>query len=227
MKMYTVDDFQSDGCQTCCCENVAAKPGTIEKITINYAPWAVPIGRLHCDPQFQLEQMQTCPTNGGQPQVTAPIRFNTDISEPIIDDLSANVTEPDLVFKQLPLYGPHHGTLALAKDGKFTYTPNIGYVGPDRFFFSATNVSAQTSTFEVMIGVAYDVTTVAETPHVSIDPASVVCNERYAVTSFALRVSPAADMCEVWRLTVMQNALDCQCICYNRTDCFDIRMVKC
>ena len=55
----------------------------------------------------------------------------------------------------------------------------------------------------------------------------MVCNERYAVTSFALRVSPAADMCEVWRLTVMQNALDVGKICYNRTDCFDIRMVKC
>ena len=41
MKMYTVDDFQSDGCQTCCCENVAAKPGTIER-SHQLHPWARP-----------------------------------------------------------------------------------------------------------------------------------------------------------------------------------------
>ncbi len=230
MKMYTVDDFQKDGCQTCCCENIAVKPGTTEKVVVNYAPWAVPIGRLHCNPTFALEQMQTCPTASSDPQVPLPVKFTTPVSTMLAGDLKTMVTDPAagvMTFKALPLYGPWHGALVLDPDGSFDYTPITGYEGEDRFYATASNASGST-TFEVMIGVGIaDLTTIKPTPHVSVDPGAVVINERYFTASFPVRVSPAADFCEVWRLTVLQNALDCDCICYNRTDCFDIRMVKC
>ena len=66
--------------------------------------------------------------------------------------------------KAAPLYGSTPRHARIAKDRKFTYTPGIGYVGPDRLLLSATSVSAQTSDFEVMIGVAYGNDHIAETP---------------------------------------------------------------
>jgi len=225
--MYTVDQFTTNSCNVCCCEDVGVKPGTSIKLTINYAPWAVPIGRLHCLPSFSLEQMETCSPNSGQPNVIEPVRFATPINTDLVDDLKTVATEPDVTFKRTPLYGPWHGTVVINLDGTFTYTPLPGYTGEDRFYVTASFPNTKSTTFEVMVGVGIDETKIKPTPHVWVDEASVHLNERQYIASFALRVSPAADMCEVWRLSVMQNAIDCDCSCYNRIDCFDIRMVKC
>ena len=43
---------------------------------------------------------------------------------------------------------PMHGSLSVAPDGSFTYTPTAGYIGPDSFTYTATD------------GVAFDQTTV-------------------------------------------------------------------
>ena len=62
-------------------------------------------------------------------------------------------------------------------------------------------------------------------PHISIGPA--VVDQRWFTVYFPVTVSPAASTCEIWRLTVLQAALDCDCTCYTRTDCFDIGIAKC
>ena len=33
----------TNGCVKCCCERIALKPGTTTKVSLGYAPWAVPI----------------------------------------------------------------------------------------------------------------------------------------------------------------------------------------
>jgi hypothetical protein len=238
MKMYTVDHFSTDACNTCCCEVVGVKPGTSVKVTINYAPWAVPIGRLHCLPQFALEQKKTCPeqTIGNLPPgpIEALSRYSmavlTTVGPPLEGDLKDNIIDPEsdapLTFKALPFHGPQYGKLVVNEDGTFEYTVIPNFKGEDRFFASVSD-GTHTTVFEVGIAVGTDMAAMKPTPHVYVDQATINTNERQYLASFAVRASPAADMCEVWRLTVMQYAIDCECSCFNRADCFDIRMVNC
>jgi len=231
MMHFTVESFQpADSCQKCCCEKLGLKPGTTSKVSVGYAPWAVPIGQLHCVPQFALEQRETCPTQPSGPAAnTDPISYDVTVNTPINIDLAMVIEPAPLTFKVMPLYGPLHGkvqpVVAYVNDGKLTYTPAMNYTGPDRFFITATDASGHSKVFEVLIGVGVSGDTVVPTPHVSVGPASV--DNRYYIVSFAVTVSPAAAECEVWRLTVLQAALDCDCTCFTRTDCFDIRIVTC
>jgi len=230
MYHFTADDMQQGNpCAVCCCQDIGVKPGSTSKISVNYAPWGVPIGRLHCQPSFDLEQKETCGTNTGGPLLPAdPIRFDTPINATLNGDLKAMVTDPGggtLTFKPLSLYGPSNGTLDLDPTGLFIYKPNPGYTGADRFFASATSPNGKTTNFEVLVGVDIVGQVLENTPHVSVVSSTV--NYQYYTASFAVKVSPAADLCEIWRLTVKMQALDCDCTCYDRTDCFDIRMVKC
>jgi Bacterial Ig domain len=234
MMHFTVEATNpTESCVKCCCENLSLKPGSIERVTVGYAPWAMPIGRLHCDPSFSLEQMETClaPTQGNSPpQVTGDPRFTTPLNTALDIDLRTIVSDLEndpLTFKVLPLYGPKHGSLVFPEDGNIDYTPHQNFKGVDRFFASMSDGHNNPVIFEVMIGVGVPNTALVATPSVSIDTKGVYVDERYFAVNFPIRVSPAAQTCEVWRLTVLQGALDCECVCYARTDCFDIRIVKC
>jgi hypothetical protein len=236
MLQFTVDDTQAaviDNCVKCCCENISFKPGTINKVSVGYAPWVIPIGRLHCVPQFVLEQMQTCPASAGgnlPPQPAAKVSFETLSGNTIAGDLTVQVTDPEgdpLTFKHLTMYGPTHGKLTFYPNGMFEYTPDIGYVGVDRFHASVNDGINAPVVFEVVIGVRTAVLDFSVTPHVSIDTSGIQVNDRYCTVSFPVKVSPAAQLCEIWKLTVLQGAIDCDCVCYSRSDCFDIRIVKC
>lgn len=232
MMHFTVEDPQpnASGCIKCCCEKLSLKPGTTSKVSVGYAPWAVPIGQLHCAPQFMIEQMETCPVPVGAnmpPAATSEVKFSTAVNALLESDLKLMITDPEaaaLTFKLLPLYGPKHGKLDLKADGTFSYMPTTNFTGEERFYVSASD-GTNTAIFEVMIAVGIDAGTVTPTPHISIGPA--VVDQRYFTVYFPVTVSPAAQLCEVWRLTVLQAALDCDCQCYTRTDCFDIGIAKC
>ncbi len=47
--------------------------------------------------------------------------------------------------------GPAHGTLALAADGTFTYTPTAGFRGPDSFIYAAADDAGVIGEAEVML----------------------------------------------------------------------------
>jgi hypothetical protein len=232
MLHFTVDDQQasSGGCVTCCCEKMSLKPGTTSKVSVGYAPWAVPIGELHCAPQFMIEAMDSCPpvvSNNLPPAAVADVKFSTAKNVQLDNDLKNMIKDPEnapLTFKILPLYGPKRGKMLLDPSGTFTYTPHYFYVGEERFYVTASD-GPNESVFEVMIAIGIDPVTMEPTPHISIGPASV--DQRYFTVSFPVTVSPAANLCEVWRLTVLQGALDCDCQCYTRSDCFDIGIAKC
>ncbi len=49
--------------------------------------------------------------------------------------------------------GPSHGTLNLAEDGTFTYLPNKGFFGIDKFVYSATDTSGQSGESAAFINV--------------------------------------------------------------------------
>jgi len=232
MYHFTVENIESSssGCQTCCCEKLSLKPGTTTKVSVGYAPWAVPIGELHCTPQFMIEQMDTCPVPVGSnmpPAATAEVKFSTPMSAQLDNDLKNMIVDPEaatLTFKVLQLYGPKHGKLTLQPNGAFTYVPVANYVGEERFYISASD-GTNTVIFEVMIAVGIDPASMAPMPHISIGPA--VVDKRLFIVSFPVTMSPAAQACEIWRLTVLQAALDCDCQCYTRTDCYDIGVANC
>ncbi|MEY9493744.1 Ig-like domain-containing protein [Bradyrhizobium elkanii] len=233
MLHFTVDDPQApvNGCHTCCCEKLALQPGTTSKVTVGYASWAVPIGQLHCGPQFMLEQMETCPVPaGGSPIATSQPHFDVVLNTELDGDLTTFIEDPEddpLVFKLLPLYGPKYGQLSVEPSGAFSYLPAQDYGGADRFFVSVTDGITPPAIFEVLLGIDTPSADVKPTPHVSIDQAGVSTDQRWYTISFPIKVSPAAQLCEIWRLTVLQAALDCDCTCYSRTDCFDIGIAKC
>ena len=163
MLHFTVDDPQApgNGCHTCCCEKLSLKPGTTSKVSVGYAPWAVPIGQLHCAPQFQLELMDTCPVPVGSnmpPAATSDVKFSTAMNALLESTLTAMITDPEaaaLTFKLLPLYGPKHGKLDLKADGTFSYMPMSNFTGEERFYVSASD-GPNTVIFEVMIAVGID-----------------------------------------------------------------------
>jgi hypothetical protein len=235
MLQYVVDSAQAmSGCEVCCCESWALKPGVVEKVSGIYAPWSVPIGYLHCEPQFALEAKETCiiPVAGNlPPQVLGRIAYDVVPQGGHIDgDLRTAVTDPEgvaLIFKTLPLYGPKQGKLVLDPTGVFDYDTISPYTGPDNFFLSASDGVNAPVIFEVLIGIGIPSSNVVATPSVGIDMNGVRVNAHHHLISFPVKTSPAAKLCEVWRLTVLQGALDCECQCYARSDCFDIKIAKC
>jgi Bacterial Ig domain len=233
MYHFTIKDIdQNSQCIPCCCESLSMKPGSTNKVSVNYAPWAVPIGRLHCLPSFDLEQKDTCVTTGAPVKIGGnPVAFDTPVNTVLSDDLNTKIIDPEngaLKFKVLGLYGPKNGVVVVLSDGSFDYTPTPGYEGEDRFFVTATDPTNKSTTFEVLIGVGSTTSVdMTETPHVSVDAVSVNVNYQIYTASFAVKISPAADLCEVWRLTVQMQSIDCECVCFDRTDCFDIRIVQC
>jgi Bacterial Ig domain len=232
MMHFTVEDQTAvdANCITCCCQKLKLKPGTTTKVSVGYAPWAVPIGRLHCPPQFQIEQMETCPAPTGTnlpPQAVADVKFSTAMNSLLENTLVNMITDPEglpLSFKLLPLYGPQHGKLDLLEDGSFSYMPMSNFKGEERFYVSASD-GMHKAVFEVMIAVGVDAANMIATPKISVGAA--VVDHRYYTVYFPVTISPAAVECEIWRLTVLQAALDCDCTCYTRTDCFDIGIGTC
>src|SRR5579864_810288 len=164
MLHFTVDDQQTvnNGCVTCCCQKLSLKPGTTSKVSVGYAPWAVPIGQLHCAPSFQIEPMETClvPTTGNMPpQVHTDAKFFTPTNAQLDGDLRSFVTDLEnavMKFRQLPLYGPKHGKLVLDQTGMFDYYPAANWNGEDRFYVSASDGVNDPVIFEVMIAIGID-----------------------------------------------------------------------
>jgi Bacterial Ig domain len=232
MLHITVDDYHNgqNACLKCCCEPLALKPGTTTKVLVNYAPWGVPIGQLHCDPQFQLDLMDTCPAPLGAnlpPQATAEVKFSTPMNAQLESTLANSISDPEgltVTFKVLPLYGPKHGKLTLQTNGAFTYMPQWNYFGEERFYVTASD-GIHSATFEVMIAIGIDTALMAHAPHIIIGTPTV--DKRFCTVSFPVTMMPNADPCEVWRLTVLQAAIDCGCTCYTRTDCFDVKVAAC
>jgi len=65
---------------------------------------------------------------------------------------------------------PANGTLSIASDGNFTYTPNPGYAGNDSFSYTITDTHNNTDTATVSITVDAQYTSGSQAPFVLINP---------------------------------------------------------
>ena len=68
--------------------------------------------------------------------------------------LANDTTPPSNSLTAAVVSAPLHGTVVVALDGSFTYTPNAGYSGADSFTYLATAGNAQTSSATVSLTIA-------------------------------------------------------------------------
>lgn len=214
------------GCNTCCCEHMSALPGETNKISINYAAWSVPIGGhgLSSRTRISVSECKSC--NPDDPLVN-PAFARTLVNSPLLGDLSAQYPDasPETRYAILDVYGPERGRVNLMEDGTFTYDPNAAFVGIDRFWFSADGHVG-----EFVISV--DASEENPNPQPAFTPAIDVEGQpsidgRYHSMSFALSASPAAVPGDIYRITVRQQALDCDCNKYDHMSCYDVTISKC
>jgi len=227
------DAVRENNCIVCCCDTVSIKPGETLPLQLNYAAWAVPIAPrgLHCEPSVDVEEKDTCPApTGGNlpPAANGDIRFDVLLNTAFLGDLATEVTDQEgdpLTFKSLALYGPKHGKLELDSDGTFTYTPFTSYKGTDNFFFSVSDGVNSPVIMEALLGVGVPGDSVRPTADLTVG--EPIVNQRWFTVTLPIAASPAAKNCQVFRLTVRQGALDCDCNCYYHNDCIDVRIAKC
>lgn len=67
--------------------------------------------------------------------------------------LLANDSDVDSTLTAIPLTEPAHGTLVVSPDGSLTYTPVVGYAGPDSFTYQANDGQADSNIATVSITV--------------------------------------------------------------------------
>ena len=58
-----------------------------------------------------------------------------------------------ITLQTTPVSGPANGTVALASDGSFTYTPNSGFNGTDSFVYRIADATGRTADGTVTITV--------------------------------------------------------------------------
>lgn len=225
-----------DSCRvSCCCLPIKAVPGETNKVSLNYAAWAAPLGGrgLVGSPAISIQNITPAPSSGANlPPVTALQQAVTTVSTPLAGTVATGASDPEalaLTFAHVPLYGPTNGTVTIAQNGSYTYTPAGGFVGYDSFAYSATD-GEKITTNRVVVTVnpaspspALPAPVIA--PVVSF-PASRI-NVRSPVVEMALAVQPEARVGDVYRATVRQAAMDCDGNSFWHVSCYDIEIVKC
>jgi len=238
MNVFTADPrdafLSNTGCNTCCCASAVARPGETNKFMINYAAWGLPLGGrgLTDRVEFSVERREQSPDSRApvNPNKYFPAVFNT----PLADTVATGASDPldgTLTYKLDQLNGPERGEVVLNEDGSFTYTPTLGFTGYDIFFIVTSN-EAKSVTSQVIVGVAAQA---AEDPlpakafekPLAVLQKSVVVDKQNFLLSFALKASPLAVVGDIYRVTIKQPAMDCNCIEYTHISCYDVNVVGC
>lgn len=219
----------SNACNTCCCLAVQSQPGETNKWRIDYHDWAIPLmgEGLIVGTQFSIETKAApvdpaAPTNSNYIVATLTNTAST-------GTVATNAVEPEarpLAFELLPFDGPSHGTVTFDDvTGAYTYTPHGNFIGYDKFFFATESENGRVVR-EVAIKVGpVDMPPAQLTPPVKVNRPGVAID--YQNLTFALSVSPAVQVGDVFKLTIRQPARDCDCNVYTHTSCYNISVGKC
>ena len=144
-----------------------------------------PNANFHGETSFTYGiRLETVPACAGDPESTAlvtitvqsvndPPTANADAFQGLVNR-TLNVPAPGVLRNDADVDGdsltaqkvsnPAHGTVVLAADGAFSYTPTSGYVGPDAFSYRASDGSANSATRIVTLTVTALPPTPAPTP---------------------------------------------------------------
>lgn len=228
-------------CQACCCETLNLRPGETNLVTINYAPWSLPIAPPGIVPtlEFNIEaDRSSCPTNaveGFVPPSNTNYTLNTPVGTELTIDLSTNSAPSGNTFayKVVPFSGPKNGTLSqtgTSGAATFTYTPNGGFTGYDYFSYEMEDAQGRSVTRTVRISVGQhtarrDPARMALEPF--IDATQIQTLSHTQEVKFPITMPVGVRDCERFRLTIRQPAKDCDGNLYYHMSCFDIVSKDC
>lgn len=251
---YINIDEKSNGCAVCCCAPIGLRPGEVSLITLNYAPWTIPIMSgggpgLVPTPDFSVvEDAGTCSTSeidGFAPPSVGGDVFNAAlalaVNTPLELDLVSDVAPAGntFIFELVPMSGPYHGTLsAVTPNGAaWMYTPNTGFQGYDQFWVKVTDAQGRVliRPVNIKIGVPTEVQPFGWGPNaatgVQIDRTTAKVDQRQQTLSFAVMLPPSngcdtIDGCKRYRVSVKAFARDCDRQ-FSHISCFDVFCKKC
>lgn len=237
------DGANGSACNTCCCKSIVIKPGETNKISINYAPWSLPIsGRgLSNNTQFVFDKIHSVEFSNASN--VAPV-FSSDGFEIVVGsentvfsyNVNAGVVDPTLPADTISyklISGGQHGNTQINTAGVLTYTPFPGYSGYDRVFVSISDGVNKAVVAEIAFVIQPNLP-VAQLPInlVVSSPVFVEVARKSIVASwhqmtFPLTASFNAIPGEIYRLTVRQQTLDCDCNPYWHMSCYDVTVGNC
>lgn len=221
----------SGACGTCCCQPAVARPGEVNPWLIDYAGWSVPIGGrgLACDTKAFIEPLSVPETTGAP---TADFYAAALAAGAMLWPTQLVASDPNsdpLTFALVPWAGPEHGAATITPAGLLSYTPNSGFAGIDRFFYTVSD-GTTTVVQEIAIRVnaaapAVQFPVPAATP--ALEAKDFAVDGPNHLVRFRVAASPAVRVGTVYRMTIKQTALDCDCKPYTHIACFDVQIVKC
>lgn len=229
------DTYPAGGsCGTCCCQNAQIAPGEINKVIINYVAWAAPIGGrgLTNKTMFSVDK------KFGSEPTTGPVNTNYSQSSvngaAINSNVSSGASDPNgdlLSYALVPLSGPENGILSFNSDGSYIYNPKSGFVGYDNFFF-VTRAGGEEIIREVRIqsspaAPAQPLPAQPYTSPITIDRERIHVDAKNYMISFPIEASPGLRIGDVYRLSVRQSTLDCDCNEFVHLSCYDFTVGKC
>lgn len=237
MTWFYVDAEQGSACSACCCKTTRIAPGETALWGIDWSTWVAPIaGRGLVQRPSWTVNLLTChtPTNGNLPPVNTNydvvMTLNTSVTG---QSVATNASDPNgdpLTFSALPLYPPAHGVLAFQPNGDWTYTPTAGFVGYDSFYFSTSDGINPPVIRQVRITVNPAAPLAPLPPPVTVPPLWLP-HDRMRVNNpymeLVVEASPALQVGDVYRLELIQPAMDCDGRCFRKKFCIDVTISKC
>lgn len=241
------------GCAVCCCEPVSLRAGEVRLVTLNYAPWTIPIMSnggpgLVPTPEFSIAENNEGCNNSAIDGFAAPattglyfvtnqaLALNTPLSYDLKDDVSpaGNTFE----FRLVPVAGPYYGSLTTPLNGtEWVYTPESGFKGYDQFWVEITDAQGRKLIRPVNINVGAADTIPPKSwgqnaaIGVQIDRSKVKINSQMQTVSFPLYLPPSNDCetidgCKRYRVTIKAYGADCENT-YSHITCMDVRCGGC
>ena len=222
-------------CGTCCCKRATARRGETQKWSIDYAPWSVPLGGRGLSPNVEFFLEKASEDQRPDIMLVPETVLLALASGDTVANRQINATDPQggtLTYAMVPLEGAASGVATLTPTGSFSYVPNPGWSGVDRMFYSVTDADGNARVGEIAIRVnsappAVQYPAPTATPAVSVIKSRASVDQVSHQTTFPLMVTPAAVVGDVYRLTIKQPALDCDCEPYFHVSCYDVAIVKC
>jgi hypothetical protein len=223
-------------CQSCCCQVLNLRPGETNLVTINYAPWSLPIQGPGIVPvlEFHLEaDRSSCPTGvveGFTPPSNTNYELTTAQDAALTVDLSVNALPAGNTFsyKVVMFSGPKYGTIVqtgTAGDPTFTYTPNGGYTGYDYFSYEMEDAQGRSVIRHVRVSVGTHLDR-REPARMALEPfvdsTKIQTLTQVQEVRFPISMPTNVKECERFRMTVKQPAKDCDGNLYHHLMCFDI-----
>ena len=169
-------------------------------------------------------------TGTNLPPTNTDYVFDTNAGTPFTGTVATNAVDPEagaMVYGLVPLYGPYNGSVALAGNGAFTYTPAPGFVGVDTFRFTTSDgTNSVTRSVAMRVGTPGAVVAFANSQNIIRVPAARI-NVVSPIIEFPVEVAPEAVVGDIYRMTIRQAAMGCDDQVYYHASCFDITITRC